>query len=251
MGVVPCPAPNGQWCYIPGELICCSFGNCDEGYTCCGSDSCCSSYQYCGGDGVCSLCSAETVTETFTMTTPSIALVTTTVTEFEEPEEASDFSCFPITITNSENGTLEIDTDCALSYNPPPTSTSTSPTASITAREAMLQARQSGVGSCSSYVTNTEFLTVTAAAVTTSTIEQVITTTQSSDEFSCPTLAVTNSAGDVLNIDASCELSFSPASTSPSASTSTTSRNVAPASRSPGFLLRSVFTIGIVIVLLL
>ncbi|PMD32392.1 hypothetical protein L207DRAFT_609724 [Hyaloscypha variabilis F] len=254
--------PSGEFQCSNVEDLCCY-----PDYPYCYSDGCCGTESglYCGTDDTCSFCDAIIVTETFTITTASITLVTTTATEFDEPEEASDFTCLPITVTNSVNATLELDTDCALSYSPATgTASSSAPNtasasaflfpsvATLKARDAMLQARQTGAGSCSSYVTSTDFLTITAGALTTSTVQEVVTTTQSKDEFSCPTLAFTNSIGDVLSLDDSCTLSFIPASTGPgsSASTSTKSKNAAPSlTHCSGVLLRWISALAVITVL--
>ncbi len=41
----------------------------------------------------------------------------------------ADFSCIPLTVTNQQGATLELDSDCALSYNPPSTTSSTTSSA--------------------------------------------------------------------------------------------------------------------------
>jgi hypothetical protein len=141
-----------------------------------------------------------------------------TDTEIEEPEEASDFTCIPITATNSKNATLELDTDCALSYSPPSTTATTSSTAAPAAviRNALLWERQV---SCTPFETDTEFVTLTNTVTSYSTVTETITTSPPESEFSCPTMAVTNAVGDVLSLDDSCSLEFSPASTTSSSTT--------------------------------
>ena len=173
------------------------------------------------------------VTNTATANYQSTKLFTTTVTEFVEPSQASGFSCHPLTITNSEGATLKLESNCALSYGPPPSSTSAASTAAAAvARDAKLWERQTA-SQCSSYLTTYEFVTVSASVITTSTVTLTITVTQSNAKFSCPTLAVTNSVGDVLSLDASCGLAFVPASSTSSGGTgSTNSASTAAATSS-------------------
>ena len=83
-------------------------------------------------------------------------------------------------------------------------------------RNALLWERQV---SCTPFETNTEVVTLTSTVTSDSTMTETVTTSPSESEFSCPTMAVTNTAGDVLSLDDSCSLEFSPASTTSSNTT--------------------------------
>ncbi|KAK1763641.1 hypothetical protein QBC33DRAFT_548861 [Phialemonium atrogriseum] len=200
------PCPDSQWCYRPGLDICCPNGSCLTDYTCC-DNQCCKSIAYCGSDGWCSACPPVTRTEVITTISTTLQVVQVTVTKLEEPEEASDFSCIPVTVTNSDNAIWALDADCALSYSPP-TTTSTSSEAGADAavvRNPILRERQF---SCTPFATETEFVTLTSISTLKSTVMRTVSTTLSESEFSCPTMAFTN-AGGVLSLDASCGLAFS------------------------------------------
>jgi len=175
--------------------------------------------------------------------------VIVTVTEVSEPEEAPEFTCPPLTVTNSANATLELDTDCQLMFIPPSTTakpakypaTIAQPTHLITPRAAPC------VGS------ETETITVTITSA--STVLTTITTTESEEpeDFSCPPMAVTNPGGDVLSLDESCSLEFSPAA--PTSSTKTTgnsatvtavaAQNIAPISGHSLVLIESRLLVSI------
>jgi hypothetical protein len=217
-----CPLGNeccsDGFCYDATTEICCQNGNCEDGTTCC-TNECCTDIAYCGDDGYCSACPLV-ATETATASSESIVLVTTTVTitQISESEEAPDFTCFPLTVTNSVNATLELDTDCSLSYSPPSTTNPAVKARSAGEYEeggggggrAVLRPRQ--VYSC--IPITTEVTTTTLVNTITSSTTSSITVFESpeADGFSCPTMAVTNQAGDVLSLDESCSLEYSAAS---------------------------------------
>lgn len=162
--------------------------------------------------------------ETTTITLVEATRVT--VTEFEEPEEATEFSCPPVTETNSEGATLQLGTDCGLSYSPPSASvisisavlgpgvnslTGQLPTPGFARRTALLERQFS---SCLAFASST----LTSTEMSTSTETVTTTIKQSDDGFTCVPFAVTNTVGAVLSLDESCSLEFSPATTTSTAS---------------------------------
>jgi hypothetical protein len=113
---------------------------------------------------------------------------------------------------------LELDTDCALSFIPAP---STTPGAAVEKRMT-LEKRQANCPPPA-----TEYFTLTSTNVITSTeiITETTTKTEEEEGFSCPPLTVTNFNGDVWELDEECSISVSLASpfTSPTGSASTKS----------------------------
>jgi hypothetical protein len=233
-----CPLGNeccsDGYCYDSTTEICCQNGNCQDDTTCC-TYQCCTDIAYCGDDGYCSACPLI-ATETATASSESIVVVTSTVTitQASESEEAEDFTCFPLTVTNSVNATLELDTDCTLSYIPPST---TSP--AVKARTAGLHVEKEGGGegggavlrprqtySCIPITTEVTTTTLVNTITSSTTLSITVFEAPEDDGFSCPTMAVTNQAGDVLSLDESCSLEYSAA---PPTTSSTTSNSPTPA----------------------
>ena len=213
---------------MPGSQICCpGSGTCPVKTTCCGA-FCCFAWEYCGSDGSCTDCPDATVTQTTTIFDVSVAVATATATQLSVPYEAyGKFSCPPFTTANSQGATLELDTTCVLSYTPPPgtmsaamTATSSIAAAVAVARDEMLLGRQAAPSSCSPYQVWTDIVPIlSVSATTTETETTTITTTV--EGFSCPTMAITNTYGNVLSLVSSCSLEFfltAPASTSTSGS---------------------------------
>ncbi|KAF5560721.1 hypothetical protein FPHYL_6507 [Fusarium phyllophilum] len=145
---------------------------------------------------------------------------TVRVTTDIEPDtgNAPEFTCVPMTATNDEGATLELDEGCTLHYEPPE-ATTTDDSAARLRRDAAtapahvpnLLARQL---SCTPYTTytTTEWETETETETGTKTV-----TVQGEDAtFSCPEMEVTNDVGDTLALDAECVLSFTPAETTSS-----------------------------------
>lgn len=143
---------------------------------------------------------------------------TVRVTTDIEPDtgNAPEFTCVPMTATNDEGATLELDDGCVLHYAPPE-ATSTEEAAARLRRDAEtapvnlnaglgLLARQA---SCTPYTTFTR--TVWETETSTETGTRTVTIQGEDGTFSCPEMEVTNDVGDVLALDAECALSFSPA----------------------------------------
>lgn len=216
---------SDNYCYNPNSEQCCQNGSCQKGDTCCGKE-CCKSIAYCAADGYCSQCPAATKTITTTSDSTYSSITTRTITEVSEPEEATGFSCPPMTVTNSEGATLELDTECALSYTPPETSESS---ARITARNApitpvpQLRPRQL---SCTPFETITSTLTSTRSV--TSRFTETTTVFTEQVDFSCVPMSVTNAFGDELSLDEKCQLEFSPAEPTSSSTSSGATRSSAP-----------------------
>ncbi|KAL9566267.1 hypothetical protein ACKAV7_009626 [Fusarium commune] len=158
-------------------------------------------------------------TDTVTTTKMKTVRVTTDI----EPDtgNAPEFTCVPMTATNDEGATLELDEGCTLHYEPPEATTTEDGAARLRRNAATapahvnrghgLLARQA---SCTPYttVTRTEWETETETETGTKTI-----TVQGEDAtFSCPEMEVTNDVGDTLALDAECVLSFTPAETTSS-----------------------------------
>ncbi|KAM5364449.1 hypothetical protein ACJZ2D_011509 [Fusarium nematophilum] len=217
-----CPRSNdcctGGFCRDPSTEKCCENGSCKKDTTCCDQE-CCRSIAYCGSDGFCKPCPAETrtVTSTVSSTTTRTRTVRVTSDITADTGDAPEFTCVPMTATNDEGATLELDEGCALHYEPPEATTTGSaaallgrgadlPPAKISAWPAGLLGRQL---SCTPFTTVTRTSWVTKPVTVTSTRTTMI---QGQDEgFSCAEMEVTNTAGDVLALDESCALSFSPA----------------------------------------
>lgn len=151
---------------------------------------------------------------------------TVRVTTDIEPDtgNAPEFTCVPMTATNDEGATLELDDGCVLHYAPPET-TATEEAAARLRRDAEtapanlnaglgLLARQA---SCTPYATFTR--TVWETETSTETGTRTVTVQGEDGTFSCPEMEVTNDVGDVLALDAECALSFSPAEATSTADT--------------------------------
>ncbi|RYC79788.1 hypothetical protein BFJ63_vAg17326 [Fusarium oxysporum f. sp. narcissi] len=206
----------------PVQSPCCENGSCLKGTTCCDKE-CCRSNGYCASDGYCKLCPAATKTIKSTDTVTTTKMKTVRVTTDIEPDtgNAPEFTCVPMTATNDEGATLELDEGCTLHYEPPEATTTDNAAARLRRDAATapahvnrghgLMARQA---SCTPYttVTRTEWETETETETGTKTI-----TVQGEDAtFSCPEMEVTNDVGDTLALDAECVLSFTPAETTSS-----------------------------------
>ncbi|KAG7411573.1 hypothetical protein NW756_010039 [Fusarium oxysporum] len=206
----------------PVQSPCCENGSCLKGTTCCDKE-CCRSNGYCASDGYCKLCPAATKTIKSTDTVTTTKMKTVRVTTDIEPDtgNAPEFTCVPMTATNDEGATLELDEGCTLHYEPPEATTTDNAAARLRRDAATapahvnrghgLLARQA---SCTPYttVTRTEWETETETETGTKTI-----TVQGEDAtFSCPEMEVTNDVGDTLALDAECVLSFTPAETTSS-----------------------------------
>ncbi|KAH7168306.1 hypothetical protein DER46DRAFT_679564 [Fusarium sp. MPI-SDFR-AT-0072] len=206
----------------PVQSPCCENGSCLKGTTCCDKE-CCRSNGYCASDGYCKLCPAATKTIKSTDTVTTTKMKTVRVTTDIEPDtgNAPEFTCVPMTATNDEGATLELDEGCTLHYEPPEATTTEDGAARLRRNAATapahvnrghgLLARQA---SCTPYttVTRTEWETETETETGTKTI-----TVQGEDAtFSCPEMEVTNDVGDTLALDAECVLSFTPAETTSS-----------------------------------
>lgn len=202
---------SGGFCRSDNQH-CCERGSCDNDTTCCRYE-CCRSIAYCGSDGYCKPCPPATRTVTATYTSTSVVFRTSTITRDPAPEteNAPAFTCIPMTATNAEGATLELGDDCALKYNPPTTTTpaavrresNSDPTAAPNA----LLPRQN----CVPWTTLLTTRWITHQVTTTQTRSKTIRGPGDDEGFSCPTMEVTNAAGDVLAMDESCALSFSPA----------------------------------------
>ncbi|KAF5969742.1 hypothetical protein FBULB1_10062 [Fusarium bulbicola] len=155
-------------------------------------------------------------TDTVTTTKMKTVRVTTDI----EPDtgNAPEFTCVPMTATNDEGATLELDDGCTLHYEPPE-ATTTDDSAARHRRDTATAPAQVNRGhnplarqlSCTPYTiyTTTEWETETETETGTKTV-----TVQGEDAtFSCPEMEVTNDVGDTLALDAECVLSFTPAET--------------------------------------
>ncbi|ROT37370.1 hypothetical protein SODALDRAFT_379840 [Sodiomyces alkalinus F11] len=214
--------PNG-YCRNPNTEQCCQGGTCDNDTTCCRYE-CCRSIGYCGSDGYCKPCppATRTVTSTWSSTTTLFRTVTITRDPAPETEDAPEFTCIPMTATNIEGATLELAEDCGLQYNPPASPTTTpaaaaaaaairardsNPDPTIAAANPLLLPRQAN---CVPFTTQTTTMWVTQPFTTTQTRSRTIRGPGDDEGFSCPEMEATNAVGDVLAMDASCALSFSP-----------------------------------------
>ena len=150
---------------------------------------------------------------------------TTTVTRVAEPdeqEEASEFECPPLTATNSVGDTLELGDDCGLTFNPV---SSTAAAAAVAAKAAHVVTATAAVAMTGAPLLRpraddecvyTSTYVSTSTVFSTSTRTSTVTESASDKGFSCPTMAVTNRAGDELSLNEECELEFSPGSATPS-----------------------------------
>ncbi|KAJ5600995.1 hypothetical protein N7510_010529 [Penicillium lagena] len=121
-----------------------------------------------------------------------------------------------MTVTNAQGATLELDEECALSYSPPSTTTTSAAPKDSNNAAAVLRVR-SEAPLCTQVKTSTEILTV--SRVTTSFSTTTITVTTSVPDFSCPTMAVTDSYGAVLALNEGCSLEYTPGSSTTAPST--------------------------------
>ncbi|KAF5627608.1 transporter [Fusarium sp. NRRL 25303] len=162
---------------------------------------------------------ARMSTDTVTTTKMKTVRVTTDI----EPEtgDAPEFTCVPMTATNDEGATLELDEGCTLHYEPPEATTTDDSAARLRRDAATAPAHVNrGINllgrqlSCTPFTTytRTEWETETETETGTKTV-----TVQGEDAtFSCPEMEVTNDVGDTLALDAECVLSFTPAETTSS-----------------------------------
>lgn len=143
---------------------------------------------------------------------------TVRVTTDIEPDtgNAPEFTCVPMTATNDEGATLELDDGCTLHYAPPEATTTEEAAARLRRDDETAPANfNAGFGllarqaSCTPYATFTR--TVWETETSTETGTRTVTVQGEDGTFSCPEMEVTNGAGDVLALDAECALSFSPA----------------------------------------
>ncbi|KAF5625302.1 uncharacterized protein FTJAE_10020 [Fusarium tjaetaba] len=165
-------------------------------------------------------CPAATSTIKSTDTVTTTKMKTVRVTTDIEPDtgNAPEFTCVPMTATNDEGATLELDEGCTLHYEPPE-ATTTDDSAARLRRDAATAPAQvhkplARQLSCTPYTiyTTTEWETETETETGTKTV-----TVQGEDgTFSCPEMEVTNDVGDTLALDAECVLSFTPAETTSS-----------------------------------
>ncbi|PCD32544.1 hypothetical protein AU210_008791 [Fusarium oxysporum f. sp. radicis-cucumerinum] len=170
----------------PVQSPCCENGSCLKGTTCCDKE-CCRSNGYCASDGYCKLCPAATKTIKSTDTVTTTKMKTVRVTTDIEPDtgNAPEFTCVPMTATNDEGATLELDEGCTLHYEPPEATTTDNAAARLRRDAATAPAHVNrGHGEDAT--------------------------------FSCPEMEVTNDVGDTLALDAECVLSFTPAETTSS-----------------------------------
>ncbi|KAF9764199.1 hypothetical protein IL306_002873 [Fusarium sp. DS 682] len=156
---------------------------------------------------------------------------TVRVTTDIEPDtgNAPEFTCVPMTATNDEGATLELDEGCTLHYEPPEATTTEDSAARLRRDAATAPAHGNGglgllarQASCTPYTTLTR--TVWKTETETETGTKTITVQGEDATFSCPEMEVTNDVGDTLALDAECVLSFSPAETT-SASDEATARD--------------------------
>ncbi|KAF4345830.1 platelet endothelial aggregation receptor 1 [Fusarium beomiforme] len=219
------------YCANPSTQKCCENGSCLKGTTCCDKE-CCRSNAYCGSDGFCKICPAATKSITSTDTVTTTKMKTVRVTTDIEPDtgDAPEFTCVPMTATNDEGATLELDEGCTLHYEPPEATTTDdraarfrrdAPTAPAHAKNGLgLLARQA---SCTPYTTLTR--TVWETETETETGTKTITVQGEDATFSCPEMEVTNDVGDTLALDAECVLSFTPAEQTSSSEDGATARD--------------------------
>jgi hypothetical protein len=162
-----------------------------------------------------------TVTTTIRRTTTSTIVVTTTKVE-EPEEELPEFSCIPMSVTNSVGAVLELGDDCGLEYDPPSDNGGTATTSSGgSTRTAEVEGRQALHPAevmmlpretvCTPYTTVSTTVTSTIPATTSTTTTTTVTIEPSEEGFSCPAMSVTNAAGDELALNDKCELEFTPA----------------------------------------
>lgn len=229
---------SGQ-CYDSSSSRCCKNGICDRDSTCC-ERQCCRSGAYCGGGGFCSVCpaSTRTVMSTYRPTRTTTRVVT--VTASTSRSSTSGFSCEAMTATNDFGDELVLGTDCMFTLSGGTSSSSsarngkreeteedTHPTgdgydefdnvpASVEAEPTSppelddapqeLLRRQAG---CSATRTITSTVVTTIPTTTTTTSSR--TTSPLRDlTFSCLETAVTNDVSDILSIDGTCGLHFTP-----------------------------------------
>ncbi|KAF5659226.1 platelet endothelial aggregation receptor 1 [Fusarium circinatum] len=216
--------PSGQKrcgnskCYNPRTTTCCTGPGT---VWACPKSKCCRSVAYCGSDGYCKPCPAATTTIKSTETVTTTKMKTVRVTTDIEPDtgNAPEFTCVPMTATNDEGATLELDDGCTLHYEPPE-ATTTDDSAARLRRDAATAPAHVNRGhnplarqvSCTPYTiyTTTEWETETETGTKTVTVQGEDAT------FSCPEMEVTNDVGDTLALDAECVLSFTPAETTSS-----------------------------------
>ncbi|KAF5587805.1 transport protein [Fusarium subglutinans] len=164
---------------------------------------------------------AATIKSTETVTTTKMKTVRVTTDIEPDTGNAPEFTCVPMTATNDEGATLELDEGCTLHYEPP-RATTTDDSAARLRRDAATAPAHVNRGhnplvrqvSCTPYTiyTTTEWETETETETGTKTV-----TVQGEDAtFSCPEMEVTNDVGDTLALDAECVLSFTPAKTTSS-----------------------------------
>ena len=166
-------------------------------------------------------------TETSTYASTSYSTFTATITEVATPEEESealDFSCAPITATNSLGDTLELGDDCLLTFSPSAAAAGTAAATSATLHAGKREANPLPEPTLAPVVpraecayTSTDFVTTTVLSRTT--YFTTVTETELSESFACPPMSVTNSFGDELSLDDKCSLSFSPGANSPTTMT--------------------------------
>ncbi|KAM0545994.1 hypothetical protein ACHAPJ_011106 [Fusarium lateritium] len=160
---------------------------------------------------------------------------TVRVTTDIEPDtgDAPEFTCPPMSATNDEGETLELDEGCTLHYSAgSPTTTSDAAdrlrrdaeAAPKTGEAPALLARQA---SCKA--TSTFTRTVWETETETETGTRTITVQGGQGTFSCPAMEVTNDVGDVLALDEECALSFSLAEPTSTESGEATARSTASA----------------------
>ncbi|KAF4969561.1 hypothetical protein FSARC_3216 [Fusarium sarcochroum] len=140
---------------------------------------------------------------------------TVRVTTDIEPDtgDAPEFTCAPMSATNDEGETLELDEGCTLHYSASAPTTTSDAAARLrrdaeaapkTGEALALLARQA---SCKA--TSTFTRTVWETETETETGTRTITVQGERGTFSCPPMEVTNDVGDVLALDEECALSFS------------------------------------------
>ncbi|KAG4284472.1 hypothetical protein FPRO06_08851 [Fusarium proliferatum] len=163
-------------------------------------------------------CPAATKTIKSTDTVTTTKMKTVRVTTDIEPEtgDAPEFTCVPMTATNDEGATLELDEGCTLHYEPPEATTTDDSAARLRRDVATAPAHVNrGINLLGRQVSCTPFTTYTRTEWETETETETGTktvTVQGEDAtFSCPEMEVTNDVGDTLALDAECVLSFTPA----------------------------------------
>lgn len=210
-GQQPCGSSH---CYHPSTEQCCKEAEergCDKELTCCGQE-CCSKYAICR-DGECEGVTC-TVTSTYSIT--SFATQVNTVTKVREPEgeeDAPEFSCVPLTVTDKAGDTLELGDDCGLTFQPAdagPGDFSSSTTPTPTPTPGIKPRAPQADDTC--LYTSTSVVTYTKNTVTTTTT--TVTGEEPSQSFECMPMSVTNRVGDELSLDEECKLALSPASSS-------------------------------------